>query len=70
LQPSPAHPTLDRDDWLALLERWNRQLGSYGKVEGSADRVRIPIDRAMELAESKGIDAAKAAPMNANDTGK
>jgi len=40
LQPSPAHPTVDHDDWLTLLERWNRQLNSYGKVEGDPTRSR------------------------------
>jgi hypothetical protein len=63
LQPSPAHPSLDRDDWLTLLDRWNRQLNSYGKVEGDPSRARIPIDRAMEMAEKNGIRAVKPAPI-------
>ena len=69
LQPSPAHPTVDHDDWLTLLERWNRQLNSYGKVEGDPTRVRIPIDRAMEMAEKNGIQAMKPAPVTAPPPG-
>ena len=69
LQPEPAHPSLDRDDWLTLLERWNRQLSSYGRVEGDPSRVRIPIERAMEMAEKNGIQAVKPVPVTAQPAG-
>ena len=47
-----AHP---REDWLKYREQQEQSLESYSWEDRGAGKVRIPIERAMELALQKGL---------------
>ena len=51
LQPSVNHPSQPHEDMEQLKARWEKQLESYGKVDGQPDRVHIPIERAMATSQ-------------------
>ena len=62
LQPSVSHDTLPREDMAALRDRWQKELTHYALVPGEPDRVRIPVDRAMEIMVEKGLTVATTRP--------
>ena len=59
LQPSPFHQSLDREDMAELMNRWNTELSTVGKFAGDPDRVHLPVDRVIDEAAQKGIDALR-----------
>jgi hypothetical protein len=62
LQPSVSHDTLPREDMAALRDRWQKELTHYALVQGEPNRVRIPVDRAMEIMAEKGLPGAATRP--------
>ena len=52
---SPALQPRPDDDMKKFLEEENEALTTYGWVDKAAGRVRIPIDRAMDLVLQKGF---------------
>lgn len=64
LQPSPFHESFDREDTANLFKRWDTELGTVGKFSDEKDRVHVPVERMIDAAVEKGIDAVrpKAAP--------
>lgn len=61
----PPAPRLQVDapaDLAAMRAQEDRILGSYGWVDRSAGKVRIPIDRAMDLVAQRGFPVRRAKP--------
>jgi hypothetical protein len=57
LPPEPrlqVHPVVDLD---RMREEQNAMLNSYGWVDRATGKVRVPIDRAMEMLMQKGLPA-------------
>ena len=59
LQPSPFHESFDREDWAALLGKWDTQLTTVGGFEMEPDRAHVPVDRVIDQAVEKGIASLK-----------
>ena len=60
-QPTPPGPRLQTDpvaDWDALHATEEAMLSSYGWTDRNAGKVRIPIDRAMDLLAQRGLPVA------------
>jgi len=61
--PAPPEPRLQEDP-IAELKRYRAEqaalAGSYGWADRSAGRVRIPVERAMELLAQRGLPARRA----------
>jgi hypothetical protein len=55
LPPEPRLQTNPRGDLLALREKEDRLLTTYGWVDRNSGVVRIPIDRAMALTVERGL---------------
>lgn len=56
--PVPAGPRLQADpsrDWEDLHREWQRELSTWGPIEGEKDRVRMPVERAMEAVLRDGL---------------
>jgi hypothetical protein len=62
LQPSFSHNSLPHEDLAILRARWQKELTSYGLVPGEPGRVRIPVDRAMEIMVEKGFSVPTTLP--------
>lgn len=59
----PAYRTSIESAWPALEAQFQAHLDTYGWVDRKARRVRIPIERAMEIeAEQAGKPAGKGEP--------
>jgi hypothetical protein len=54
LPPAPRLQTNPTADLQHLLEAENAKLNSYGWIDKSAEVIRIPIDRAMDLLAQRG----------------
>ena len=57
LPPEPRLQTNPRGDLLALREKEDRMLTTYGWIDRNNGIVRIPIDRAMTLTAARGLPA-------------
>ena len=55
LPPEPRLQVSPHDDLREMRAREDRILGSYGWVDRPAGRVRIPIERAMDLVVHEGL---------------
>jgi hypothetical protein len=53
--PEPLLQVSPQDDWTEMLKRERAILDSYRWVDRSKGIVHIPIDRAMELLEQRGL---------------
>jgi len=63
-QPTPPGPRLQTDpvaDWQDLRGTEEANLHSYGWADQKAGKVRIPIDRAMDLLAQRGLPVAAGA---------
>jgi hypothetical protein len=63
-QPTPPGPRLQTDpvaDWQDLRGTEEANLSSYGWADQKAGKVRIPIDRAIELLAQRGLPVAPGA---------
>ena len=59
LQPSPFHESFDTEDMANLSSRWNTELTTLGKFGDEKDRVHVPVERMIDAAAEKGIDAVR-----------
>jgi len=62
LRRTPPEPRLERDPLAprrALRAEEDARLKSYGWIDRTAGKVRIPIDRAMEIVLERGIPGGK-----------
>lgn len=62
LPPAPRLQTQPREELKNMRAEEERQLNSYGWVDGSRGETHIPIDRAMELLLQQGLPARQEAP--------
>lgn len=60
--PSPRLQVTPYVDWDRYRQDQMQTLGSYGWVDQGAGKVRIPIDRAMDILAQKGLPARSGAP--------
>jgi hypothetical protein len=69
-QPSPPAPRLQTDpvaDWQTLQATEEAALHSYSWADRNAGKVRIPIDRAIELLVQRGLPVAPGSTRQFND---
>ena len=69
-QPSPPAPRLQTDpvaDWQALQATEQAALHSYSWADRGAGKVRIPIDRAIDLLTQRGLPVAPGSTRQFND---
>ena len=62
--PAPREQISPRLDLQALRAQEEAELGSYGWVDKKAGVVRIPIERALELASQRGLSGSTNAGSN------
>src|SRR6266403_6190032 len=67
--PQPRLEKNERTQFRSFIEDQDRNLATYGWVDKDKGTVRIPIDRAMELIEQRGLpvhaESASSAPSSA-----
>jgi len=69
-QPSPPAPRLQTDpvaDWQALQATEEATLHTYSWADRAAGKVRIPIDRAMDLLAQRGLPVEQGSTRQFND---
>ncbi len=69
-QPSPPAPRLQTDpvaDWQALQATEEATLHSYTWADRGAGKVRIPIDRAIDLLAQRGLPVESGSTRQFND---
>jgi hypothetical protein len=69
-QPSPPAPRLQTDpvaDWQALQATEEATLHSYSWADRGAGKVRIPIDRAIDLLTQRGLPVAPGSTRQFNE---
>lgn len=53
--PGPKLQVAPSRDWEDLHHEWQRELATWGPIEGETDRVRMPVERAIEAVLRDGL---------------